>query len=93
MAASVNGVFENYFGGAPPATLGCNYQIRGPKTEIRKPKEARNPNSEKTGRPLWRCFRASDFGLPSAFGSRPSDFAITFELGSSLPPRLHFASN
>ncbi|MEI7939081.1 MAG: arylsulfatase [Verrucomicrobiota bacterium] len=52
---------------------------RNPKPETRKPKEDRNPKSEWAARvPCKRgriSFRASDFGFPSDFGFRISDFA------------------
>ena len=61
-----------------------------PKPEGRRPKEPRNPNSEKD---LLRGMvallerlpvRISVFGLPSAFGFRPSDFrAAGFVLASA----------
>src|ERR1017187_91778 len=55
-------------------------EIRRPKTEDRRPKEARNPKSEDglnlnvaiVQGCLW--IRPSDFGFSSAFGLRASDF-------------------
>jgi hypothetical protein len=41
------------------------------KSEIRNPKEARNPKPEMEAAVL--VFRASDFGFPSGFGIRHSD--------------------
>src|SRR5262245_38937643 len=45
-----------------------------PKPEIRNPKEARNPKSEKARRVLRKSFRISGFGFLSDFGFRISDF-------------------
>jgi len=55
-------------------------KIRNPKSEIRKKAEARSPNVafarlEVSGLRLALAFRISDFGLPSDFGFRISDFA------------------
>ena len=64
----------------------CKVGWDHPKTEIRKPKEIRNPKTE-MGQPPWgRCFgvsgpikghalRISDFGFPSDFGFRASDLS------------------
>src|SRR5271165_5369526 len=53
---------------------------RSPKLETRSPKEIRMPKSETRKGGDWHSsahcrVRPSDFGLPSAFGSRTSDFA------------------
>ncbi|MBI5394377.1 MAG: hypothetical protein HZA91_03680 [Verrucomicrobia bacterium] len=50
-----------------------------PKAEGRNPKEGRRPKSEEqpphmVSRGIATRFRPSDFGFPSAFGLRPSDF-------------------
>src|SRR5881628_565284 len=48
-----------------------------PKSEIRNPKEARNPNAEirrQAPGPLWPL--VSDFGLRISFGFRLSDFGF-----------------
>src|SRR5436190_23826180 len=47
---------------------------KNPKPEIRNPKEIRSPKSEKATNALKPIFRVSDFGLPSDFGFRISDF-------------------
>jgi hypothetical protein len=46
------------------------------KTEIRNPKSERSPKAEFRNRSgaLKRSIRISNFGFPSAFGLRPSDF-------------------
>ncbi len=50
------------------------WEERGsPKAEGRRPKEDRNPQAE--GAPVASGLRASEFGLPSDFGPRPSAFA------------------
>ena len=46
--------------------------MQNPKSEIRNPKEARSPKSEKAADRT--IFRYSDFGFLSDFGIRISDF-------------------
>jgi hypothetical protein len=47
-------------------------EIRDLKSEIRRKSEGRSPKAEERAKPI----RFSDFGLPSGFGFRPSDFAV-----------------
>jgi len=55
-----------------------------PNSELRNPKEARNPKAEMTS--TRRRLRASDFGFVSAFGFRASDLYLTLLfLITSLP--------
>src|ERR1017187_342307 len=57
----------------------AQHQIRSP--ESRSPKEVRGSKPESTAAPARRPpprsspIRISDFGLPSVFGLRPSDFS------------------
>src|SRR5438874_2080590 len=46
-------------------------EVRIPKSEIRRKSESRNPKNDCCYR-----IRPSDFGLPSAFGFRISDFFL-----------------
>src|SRR5436190_8310396 len=55
-----------------------------PKSEIRNPKESRNPKSEKAMRVLKAPFRISVFGFLSDFGIRISDFRTVFALVLTL---------
>jgi len=45
-----------------------------PKSEVRSPKEIRNPKAETAAR--WTLFRISKFVLPSDFGFRDSDLFV-----------------
>jgi len=57
-----------------------------PKPEIRNPKETRRPKSEAFG--LKRDIWYSDFGLPSGFEFRVSDFGgCSLVVVASRPPR------
>jgi urease accessory protein len=60
--------------------------IANPKTESREPKEFRSPDSESVG----LSARASEFGLPSDFGFRISDFTL-WQLADSAFPTGGFA--
>src|SRR5437870_1808382 len=63
-------------------------EVESPKSEIRNPKEARSPKSEKPLRrsPIWR----SDFGFLSGFGFRASDFWSYVEVVEKPWRRSHF---
>src|SRR6266581_1041948 len=63
-------------------------EVESPKSEIRNPKEARSPKSEKPSRrsPIWR----SDFGFLSGFGFRASDFWSYVEVVEKPWRRSHF---
>src|SRR2546426_617971 len=54
------------------AERGTRNNTQNPKPEGRNPKEIRNPNSRRSAGD-W--LRISDFGFPSAFGFRISDFS------------------
>jgi len=78
--------------------LGCNEEAgyfyyvmeladgaSNPKSEIRNPKEARNPNSKGMDTP--ETIRVSGFGLPSSFDIRHSDFYTPRTLRDDLKQR------
>ncbi|MBI4661009.1 MAG: serine/threonine protein kinase [Verrucomicrobia bacterium] len=59
--------------------------VPNPNDEIRNPKEIRDPNTEAAG--PREAIRASDFGLPSAFGFRNSDLYVPRTLKHDLRTR------
>src|SRR5688572_2693275 len=59
---------------------------RNPKSEIRNPKEFRNPKSESVA----VAFRDSELGFPSDFRTRISDFTV-WQLADSAFPTGGFA--
>jgi len=62
--------------------------VENPNSETRIPKEIRNPNTETT--PAPNELRGSEFGLPSDFGLRASDFYAPHTLRADLEHgRLH----